>query len=96
MTSINEIFENAVHEVNHAEWGNKIPNERKLKCYAYYKQATIGDVDIEQPWVFRTVERAKWEAWNSAKGITRENAKKLYVEEWERQKRDFSYLKNKQ
>lgn len=96
MTSINEIFENAVREVNHAEWGNKIPNERKLKCYAYYKQATIGDVDIEQPWVFRTVERAKWEAWNSAKGITRENAKKLYVEEWERQKRDFSYLKNKQ
>ncbi len=96
MTTIINKFEKAVYEVNHAEWGNKIPDERKLKCYAYYKQATIGDVNIEQPWVFQTVARAKWEAWNSAKGITQENAKKLYIEEWNRQKSDFSHLKNKQ
>ena len=85
-----------MHEINNAEWGNKIPNDRKLKCYAYYKQATVGDINIEQPWAFQTVERAKWEAWNSAKGITQDIAKKLYVEEWNRQKKDFSHLKNKQ
>ena len=89
-------FNNAVSEINHAEWGNKIPTDRKLKCYAYYKQATIGDINISQPWVFQTVERAKWEAWNRTKGISKYIAKKMYVEEWDRQKQDFSHLKNKQ
>ena len=49
MNSSTDNFEKAVHEINNAEWGNKIPNDRKLKCYAYYKQATVGDINIEQP-----------------------------------------------
>ena len=53
MNSSTDNFEKAVHEINNAEWGNKIPNDRKLKCYAYYKQATVGDINIEQPpWGF--------------------------------------------
>lgn len=96
MENITYNFKKSVYEINHAEWGNKIPNNRKLKCYAYYKQATIGDINVEQPWAFQTVAWAKWDAWNSAKGITKDNAKKLYIEEWNRQKQDFSHLKNKQ
>ena len=96
MSEVEEEFQKAVKEINQSEWGNKIPNDRKLKCYAYYKQATIGDINISQPWAFQTVERAKWEAWNSTKGISKSIAKKLYVEEWNRQKQDFSHLKNKQ
>lgn len=95
MTSIKEKFDNAVNEINHATWGNEIPNDRKLKCYGYFKQATIGDINTPQPWYYQMAARAKWDAWSILKGISKEKAMSLYVTEWEQQKKDFSYLRKK-
>ena len=33
--------------------------------------------------------RAKWEAWEGRKGLSADEAKKLYVEEWEKQKTEY-------
>ena len=32
----------------------------KLKYYSFYKQATIGNVNIDQPWAVDMTNRAKW------------------------------------
>ena len=53
MSSIKEKFDKAVNEINHATWGNEIPNDRKLKCYGYFKQATVGDINTPQPWYYQ-------------------------------------------
>ena len=92
MQTTTSAFEKAVAEVNGASWGNKIPDNRKLKCYAYYKQATLGNVIGEQPWAWQVEKRAKWDSWNNVKGVSKKVAKQLYVEEWTKQKREFQHL----
>lgn len=51
-----------------------------LELYALYKQATVGDVNIAQPWAVQLEARAKWDAWNSKKGMSQETAKAKYIE----------------
>lgn len=59
----------------------------KLKVYALYKQATVGDVNIARPGGFLNWEaNAKWDAWNNVKGMTVEDAMKGYLAEIARQK----------
>eukprot|EP00038_Savillea_parva_P006506 m.164217 g.164217 ORF g.164217 m.164217 type:complete len:132 (-) comp12396_c0_seq1:135-530(-) len=55
-------------------------NEEKLSFYKYYKQATEGDVKGSQPWAVQMESRAKWDAWDSVKGMDKEEAMRLYVE----------------
>ncbi|GMR29842.1 hypothetical protein PMAYCL1PPCAC_00037 [Pristionchus mayeri] len=55
-------------------------NDDKLKFYSLFKQATIGDVNTERPSFFSPVERAKWDAWEKVKGLSKEEAMKQYVE----------------
>ena len=67
------------------EWvlKNKMPatNEEKLLCYGYYKQATEGDINYNKPTgILNIVAVKKWEEWNSLKGVTQDNAKKIYIE----------------
>ena len=38
---------------------------------------------------FSVEARAKWDAWEGRKGMSAEEAKNLYVEEWEKQKADY-------
>lgn len=54
-------------------------NNQKLKLYAFYKQATEGDVVGEAPSIVKMIERAKWNAWNAIKGKTKEEAMKGYL-----------------
>ena len=65
------------------EWvsKNKMPatNDEKLICYGFYKQATEGDNISEKPWAIQLEKNAKWEAWETNKGIASEEAKKLYI-----------------
>uniref|UniRef100_A0A0G4F9D0 ACB domain-containing protein n=1 Tax=Chromera velia CCMP2878 TaxID=1169474 RepID=A0A0G4F9D0_9ALVE len=55
-------------------------SEQKLNFYKYFKQAKDGDVQGSQPWAVQMEARAKWDAWNSVKGMSTEDAKKSYVE----------------
>ncbi|KAN0092865.1 Acyl CoA binding domain containing protein [Tylopilus felleus] len=51
----------------------------KLKYYAYYKQATVGDVNTDRPGILDFVGKAKWDAWSGVKGTGTEDAQKEYV-----------------
>eukprot|EP00755_Sulcionema_specki_P011664 Sspe_Gene.49558::Locus_26846_Transcript_2_4_Confidence_0.500_Length_524::g.49558::m.49558/K08762/DBI, ACBP; diazepam-binding inhibitor (GABA receptor modulator, acyl-CoA-binding protein) len=55
-------------------------NDEKLKVYALYKQATLGDVQGSQPWAVQVEARAKWDAWAAQKGKSKEQAMKEYID----------------
>ena len=79
MEEIEKKFLEAVEEVSNSTWGDKVPDKRKLLIYAYYKQATIGDINTEQPWAYQVKARAKWDAWNSVKGMSKYDAMQNYI-----------------
>ena len=51
-----------------------------LKIYGLFKQASGGDVAGEQPGMTDFVARAKWDAWNNLKGLSRDEAMQQYVD----------------
>lgn len=55
-------------------------NNTCLKLYGLYKQATIGDCNIQQPWSFEIEARAKWNAWYDNLGKSKVKAENEYVE----------------
>jgi acyl-CoA-binding protein len=52
-----------------------------LKFYGYYKQAVSGPCNTSRPSLFKVVERAKWDAWNSVKNLSKDEAMYNYIEE---------------
>nr|CDS33967.1 acyl coenzyme A binding protein [Hymenolepis microstoma] len=54
-------------------------DEDKLHLYAYYKQATVGDINIPKPGPFDIIAKAKWDAWSTQKGVPTDKAKAAYV-----------------
>ena len=55
------------------------PNDIKLKLYALYKQGTLGDVlESKKPWFYQVEEYAKWNAWNSERGRSKEASQASY------------------
>ena len=59
---------------------DKPDNMTLLKLYALYKQASSGDVDGKRPGFTDMVGRAKWDAWNEAKGKSSAAAMQEYVD----------------
>jgi len=55
-------------------------NDMLLKLYSLYKQATEGDVSGERPGGFDFKGAAKFNAWESIKGKSKEDAEKEYIE----------------
>jgi len=56
-------------------------NENLLKLYSLYKQATEGDVNIDKPGNFFDIAGiAKYNAWESLQGITKESAMQQYID----------------
>jgi diazepam-binding inhibitor (GABA receptor modulating acyl-CoA-binding protein) len=51
----------------------------KLDFYKFYKQATTGDCNIQEPYSIYIKAHAKWKAWNSIKGMAIEDAMKEYI-----------------
>ncbi len=61
----------------------KLPDQTPqvlLKLYGLYKQATQGDVTGKRPSRLDFRGRAKYDAWTSRKGLTKEQAMKKYSE----------------
>ncbi|CAH1988787.1 unnamed protein product [Acanthoscelides obtectus] len=48
-----------------------------LELYGLYKQATVGDVNKAKP--SDSEGAAKWNAWNSKKGLAAKYAKEQYI-----------------
>lgn len=55
-------------------------NATLLKIYALYKQGSSGDNTDKKPGFGDMVARAKWDAWNSLKGISQEDAMQQYID----------------
>ncbi len=75
---IDQGFEQAVADSK--SLSSKPSTETLLKLYSLYKQATEGDVHTEAPGAFDFVAKAKYEAWTSLKGTSKDDAKKEYIE----------------
>ena len=78
MTDKAKYFEKAAADV--VKHVKELSDEKKLKLYGLYKQATMGDINIEKPGMLDFKGKAKWNAWNEEKGKDKEVAKKEYVE----------------
>ena len=55
-------------------------NDVLLKLYSLYKQATEGDVTGKRPGGFDFKGAAKYDAWESQKGKSNEEAAQEYIE----------------
>lgn len=56
-----------------------ISDNIRLDFYKYYKQSTVGDCNISEPYTMFYKSHAKWEAWNSIRGTQTEDAMKNYI-----------------
>ena len=90
MDEIEKKFTTAIEEVGNSTWGDKVPDNRKLLMYAYYKQSIIGNINTEQPWAYQIKARAKWDAWKAVENIRKDVAMRMYVAEFEKQKQEFA------
>ena len=50
-----------------------------LELYALFKQATLGDCDTARPGMMDFKGKAKWDAWKSREGMSKEDAMTAYV-----------------
>ncbi|XP_044149646.1 enoyl-CoA delta isomerase 2-like [Bufo gargarizans] len=55
-------------------------NDIKLKLYALFKQATQGSCSTPKPGMLDFVNKAKWDAWKSLESLSKDEARKSYVE----------------
>ena len=74
-------FNKAVEFIQNSKKIN-LENNIKLYFYSYYKQATIGDCNIKSPSVFDITNKLKYEAWVKLKGTSVLDAKKKYIEQF--------------
>ncbi|AXK39798.1 acyl-CoA-binding protein [Crenobacter cavernae] len=55
-------------------------NQTLLQLYAFYKQATDGDVSGERPGMMDFINRAKYDAWDKLKGTDSDSAMQSYID----------------
>ena len=83
MATLKEQFEFAVEQVRALpSSGNGPTTAEKLKMYGLYKQATEGDCSTAQPWAVQVEARAKWDAWNANRGMSKKEAMASYCSEF--------------
>jgi diazepam-binding inhibitor (GABA receptor modulating acyl-CoA-binding protein) len=58
---------------------SEMSDENLLYLYGLYKQATCGDCNITRPSFFDPKGQAKYDAWDSRKGLEKEKAQKKYI-----------------
>ncbi len=76
---LKEQFEKAVTESK--SLSEKPSNEVLLQLYSLYKQSTEGDVSGEAPSnPFDFVSKAKYDAWSSLRGKSKDEAMQDYVD----------------
>ena len=78
MADLKAQFEQAVKDSKNLP--DKPDNMTLLQIYALYKQASSGDVADKRPGFSDMVGRAKWDAWNDAKGKSTDAAMQEYVD----------------
>jgi len=82
MSDLKTRFEQAALDVQ--KLARRPDNDMLLRLYAYYKQATQGDVHGKRPGMFDMAGQAKYDAWSKVKGLPPENAMQNYIDLVER------------
>lgn len=59
---------------------SSLPQDVQLRLYAFYKQATIGNLDLRQSSSFHIRDAFKTNAWMQISHISIEEAKESYIE----------------
>ena len=79
---MDEEFNKIVNIVNNNKnnTGLGITTTNIVDFYKFYKQATIGDCNIPEPSFIYFEAKTKWSAWNSIKGMSKEEAMKKYCD----------------
>lgn len=58
---------------------NHLTPDELLELYAAYKQGTEGDCTAPKPGIFQIQGRAKWYAWTQQRGVSKAEARLMYV-----------------
>lgn len=77
MSDLKTQFETAAQDVQ--KLARRPDDKTLLTLYAFYKQATVGDVSGARPTGFDIVGKAKYDAWAKLKGTAQEMAMQAYV-----------------
>ncbi|MDQ2971972.1 MAG: acyl-CoA-binding protein [Rhodanobacteraceae bacterium] len=78
MSEVTSEFEQAAESVKLL--GERPDNDTLLKLYALYQQGSEGDMTGPKPGFFDFVGTAKYEAWAKLRGMSREDARRKYIE----------------
>ncbi len=78
MSDLKTQFETAAQDVQ--KLARKPDDKTLLSLYAFYKQATAGDVTGGRPTGFDIVGKAKYDAWAKLKGTSKDMAMQAYIE----------------
>uniref|UniRef100_A0A8C6V7R3 Acyl-CoA binding domain containing 7 n=1 Tax=Neogobius melanostomus TaxID=47308 RepID=A0A8C6V7R3_9GOBI len=54
-------------------------DQELLDLYGLYKQSIVGDINIDKPGMTDLKGKAKWEAWNSRKEMSKDDAMSAYI-----------------
>ncbi|XP_061771615.1 acyl-CoA-binding domain-containing protein 7 [Nerophis ophidion] len=76
MTSVAD-FEKAAEDVKNLK--TRPSDQELLDLYGLYKQAVVGDVNTDRPGLFDMKGKAKWDAWDSKKGMSKDDAMAAYT-----------------
>jgi diazepam-binding inhibitor (GABA receptor modulator, acyl-CoA-binding protein) len=75
--TLEERFEDAQQRVN--KLSSAPSQDKMLELYGLYKQAKAGDVTGKRPGMLDLKGRAKYDAWEARKGMTKDRAMEAYV-----------------
>jgi diazepam-binding inhibitor (GABA receptor modulating acyl-CoA-binding protein) len=74
---IQTLFKDASKEVHNLQ--SKPSDDDLLKLYANYKQAIVGDINIDKPSFYMFKDISKWNAWYKLKGVSKVQAQVNYI-----------------
>ncbi|KAG9283633.1 acyl-CoA-binding domain-containing protein 7 [Astyanax mexicanus] len=75
--TLQEEFEKYADDVKKVK--TRPTDQELLDMYGLYKQAIVGDINIDKPGITDLKGKAKWEAWNSRKGMSKDDAMTAYI-----------------
>lgn len=80
MSDLETRFNEAVDYIQNGRGDQSPSNDQKLEFYALYKQATEGNVTGKRPGMMDFVGRAKFDAREKLRGMSREDAMQRYID----------------
>ena len=78
MSKLKKSFEKAAADAQKIT--ERPSNDDLLKLYAFYKQATDGDVQGKRPGMMDLKGRAKYDAWAKIEGMSADDAMQGYID----------------